>query len=231
MIAYSIERRINMKDSLNNNTSKKKTKNNPRLKTITQMFKNYSQDDIQKAFNSLNKQEKNLLIKAFGQNLDSLDNYSNLTKNEKTKASQIKQKMKKILANINSQEDEKRNKTAEEKNLLTDSSINDMLRKIDYKPLTRKEEIRFIKKARLSFYNSASEEEQKILLEDYKDVFPIFRKKYDEADDKEKEKLIKSEIKNSIYWRNKFLENNQKLVIFIAKKNKHKASLEELLIE
>lgn len=204
-----------MKEKTNNTRGK--------LRSIKDMFENYSESDIKQTFYLLTKEERSLLIKAFGNSLNSLEYYSNLTLIEKKQVTQIKQKMKRYLINPP--------KRKEKKSILTTSTINDMLKKISYKPLSKEREILFIKKAKLSYYYDSTEEEKKEYLDYYMEMFPNFRKKYEETSFENKQVILDEAIENSLYWRNKFIENNQRLVLKIAYNYKYNHSLEDLIIE
>ena len=101
---------------------------------------------------------------------------------------------------------------------VTDDIINDVVKSLDYVPLSRKKETSLIKKAKLSFYHSADNETKKLLLKYYGEEFPLFKTKYEKAGNEEKEKILNKAIQNSIYYRDKFIKNNQRLVLNIASK-------------
>ena len=101
---------------------------------------------------------------------------------------------------------------------VSDSFIYDRLSYLSYRKLSRQEEIDFIKKTKLSFYYSLEDEDEKRqYLEYYMEMFPNFRKSWNEAKGKEKDKLLHNAIQDSTYYRDKFLENNYRLVLSVAK--------------
>lgn len=205
----------------NNQHSSKKRK---KVKTIYEYLEEYQTKDINKAIASLTKENRELLIKAFGNNLDNIDNYLNLTKEEKSRISKIKFSLKRRLKRkIN----EKNNQVIK----IADNTVQDILDKTDFERLSRDKEIEFIKKAKLSYYYELSEEDKKTYLEYYKDIFPIFKRRYDISNGEEREKLLLKAIKNSKYWRDRFIENNQRLVVSIAKRYSFSTPLDDLVIE
>ena len=107
----------------------------------------------------------------------------------------------------------------------------DYLLNLPYKQLSKKEEILFIKKLKLSYYYDVSEEEREKYLNYYFEAFPLFKKKYEQASREEKENLLEKAIDNSKIWRDKFLKNNQRLVYSLAKTKSSDYSIEELFQE
>ena len=101
---------------------------------------------------------------------------------------------------------------------VTDNIISDVFGNLEYKPLSRKQETSLIKKAKLSFYDQVDDETKKLFLKYYGEEFPLFKAKYETALDEEKEVILDEAIENSIYYRDKFIKNNQRLVLAIANK-------------
>ena len=112
--------------------------------------------------------------------------------------------------------------------IFTDSVINDTINKITYKKLTKWQEQDYIKKAKLSFYYEVDEKMQELYLNYYFEVFPIFKNKYIQADDREKEILLKNAIEKSKIYRDRFIENNQLLVLYSIKSFKSNIEKSEL---
>lgn len=233
-IVFKIEKLLTIVNDKNNEdlNKSKKTLSRGKIKTVMKMFEDYSKDDIKRVFNLLSISEQEILVKAFGGGLDTFAFYDEMSKEERIKLSQIKQKMKRLLSSSNNRAMEKKLKNKEGNNtLLTNSSVYDMLNRINYKPLSRNEEINFVKKAKLSYYYVVSQEDKILYLGYYMEVFPEFKKRYEMSSFDDREKLLKSAIGDSLIWRNKFLENNQRLVVSIAKSYAYKYSFEDLVIE
>ena len=112
--------------------------------------------------------------------------------------------------------------------IFTDSIINDTINKITYKKLTKWQEQNYIKKAKLSFYYEVDEKMQELYLNYYFEVFPIFKNKYIQADDREKEILLKNAIEKSKIYRDRFIENNQLLVLYSIRTFKSNIEKSEL---
>ncbi|MBR3362818.1 MAG: sigma-70 family RNA polymerase sigma factor [Bacilli bacterium] len=108
-------------------------------------------------------------------------------------------------------------------NTVTDSFIKDRLYNIDYKPLSRKQEIDMIKKLKLSYYDEVDDSLKELYLNYYFEEFPNFKEKYENADNKEE--LLEKAIENSTQYRDFFINNNSRLVVLIvnqfAKTNKN----------
>lgn len=102
-------------------------------------------------------------------------------------------------------------------NVCTDDVFYDFYKNLDYKRLSNKEERRYIKRAKLSFYDEVDDYKKELFLYYYISEFPNFNGKYSVATVDEKEKLVDEAISNSLIWRDKFIENNQRLVLFVAK--------------
>ena len=98
---------------------------------------------------------------------------------------------------------------------LTDNIVADFYSNIKYKKLSPRQEISYIKKSKLSFYDDVDDVHKAKYLDYYKEEFPKFGKQYEEALDKEE--LLNIAIENSKMWRDEFLENNQRIVYYIVK--------------
>ena len=101
-------------------------------------------------------------------------------------------------------------------NSVSDNIINDRFANFDYTPLSRGEELSFIKKSKLSYYNEASDKEKKLYLNYFFEEFPSFKGRYEQS--KNKERLLKKAIEKSKEYRDSFLKNNSRLVFFIVNK-------------
>lgn len=144
----------------------------------------------------------------------------------------IAEKYRNYIIKLNKENlEEKAKKRQEQQTVVTNSSVYDMMKKLTYKKLSRKDEIVFIKKAKLSYYHDVSEKERKEYLNYYMEVFPNFKRKYLPASSKEKETLLKEAIEDSKHWRHKFLENNQRLIINTIKIYGFSGTYEDLVME
>ena len=92
--------------------------------------------------------------------------------------------------------------------------------KLSYRPLTRRQEIDYIKKLKLSYYHDVPLEKGQEYLNYYFEIFPSFKEKYESVSDEDKLVLLDKEIEKSRLWRDKFIKNNQCLVFSIVKKIK-----------
>lgn len=79
---------------------------------------------------------------------------------------------------------------------------------LNYRKLSRIEEINYIKKSKLSFYDDASDKEKELYLKYYKEMFP--------NDIISDEKSLNRAIENSQRYRDEFIRNNQRLILKIA---------------
>ena len=100
---------------------------------------------------------------------------------------------------------------------VTGDIIHDRMNGFPYNRLSRKEEINFIKKSKLSYYNELDDEKKAEYLKYYMEMFPRFKKKYEEANEEKKKVLLKSAVENSKRYRDAFLGNNYRLVCDIVK--------------
>ena len=104
--------------------------------------------------------------------------------------------------------------------------LYDYVNKYKYRRLSKQEEIDYIKKAKLSFYDDVTDDEKAKYLEYYMEMFPKFKEKYEKTQD---EKLLDLAIENSKYYRDKFLENNQRLVLRVISRYKNKCNFLSLM--
>ena len=99
----------------------------------------------------------------------------------------------------------------------------------DFNPLTLDEEKTIMKKLKLSFYDEVDAPKKQEYLNYYFEVFPDFYQKYIVASKEEKETMIKNEINKSLKYRSEFIYNNQRLIIYLAKKYMSTCQLEDLV--
>ena len=120
--------------------------------------------------------------------------------------------------------------------LFTDNLLQDFFGKLEYRKLTRSEEIHMIKKSKLSFLgddiDSLSEDDKALFVKFYFDEFPEFKDKYESASNEERARIIKEAIADSFNYRSEFLKNNQGLIYTVARKaNTSFLTLMELIQE
>lgn len=114
---------------------------------------------------------------------------------------------------------------------VTDNIIYDRMSNLNYQELDRQEEIDFIKMSKLSYYYDVDDDKKTEFLGYYMEMFPDFKDKYEAADDDLKKELLEANIEKSLYYRDKFLGNNYRLVIKIAKLYTYFEDLETLYQE
>jgi len=102
--------------------------------------------------------------------------------------------------------------------ILTFDNVRDFYQKIDYKELTKEKEYHLIKKAKLSFYDKVDDETKELYIKYYMEEFPNIKEKYENAKEEEKQIILDEAIENSCYWRDVFIENNQCLILSIARR-------------
>lgn len=118
--------------------------------------------------------------------------------------------------------------TLQQENFITDNIIYDRMLNIDYRPLSRSREIDFIKKLKLSYYDDVSDDLKALYINYYGEVFPKFKEAYDRALGDEKEEILNRAIENAYEYRDRFMENNLRLVFSIACKYQTNDRLEDL---
>lgn len=198
----------------------------PKEKNFFELFPEYTEKEIKKAFNKLTPKSKEIIIEVFGPNLKEKANLENLTKRKREILYTIINKsLKRYL--------EKNNKKEIPKPRLyfKNDLISETFRKIEYKPLTKEEETTCLKKIKLSYYYTVDEKTKKLYLKYYCEVNPSFKEKYNQADEKEKQLLLKEAIEDAREERKKFIKNNERLILLIVNKINDTLSKEELFQE
>ena len=152
------------------------TKGGRRPVSILQCFHDTDREKFWNAFNSLSFSEQSLLKRAYGEQLDNSDGFYLLSSKDKIRINNIRNKMKKILG-IRKSTSKSRTNTPKKANAQK-SERNTNIYDLPYKELSRREEIDWAKKAKLSYYYDVSEEEKQKYLDYYFEVFPIRRKRY-----------------------------------------------------
>lgn len=109
--------------------------------------------------------------------------------------------------------------------------FKDRFTNLPYKRLTVKEEKRILKVIKLSYYDEVDEETQKKYIDYYGKMFPDWYKEYNEADEESKNILLNQAIEKSLEYRDAFIKNNMRFVIYIARKYYRFDSLENLCQE
>ena len=190
-------------------------------KNLFEFLSNYKKEEILKAYNKLQHKYQNILSSLFGKKLTKKINIESLNENEINNLIKILRIIKRKI---------KENKK-DDKVYLTDNIITDTINKIEYKPLTKEQEIRWIKKIKLSFYYEVDEKTKEEFFKYYCEVKPRFKQQYDNANEEEKNQLLKKAIKDSKEEKNKFLINNQRLILSHIYKIKTTIPKEDLLQE
>lgn len=196
-------------------------------KNLFELFPEYTEEEIIKAFNELTVNIKELLIQTYGPDLKEKINTDNLTSRKKRILETTLQKT--LIRQLKSSK--KRNKKDKNQVNLSNDIITDTYNRLDYKPLTKNQETRWLKKLKLAFYYNVDKETQKKYIKYYCEVKPKFKEKYENADEKEKEKLLKEAIKDANEEKKKFLENNERLIITAIYRNNDDIPKEELMQE
>ncbi len=285
MVEYKTKEGDFMADYNVDETNEKRNNTAGRVpKTLYEYFDTYSEDEINKVISTLNKNDINLLQKAYGQDLKDKTLLRKITRNEKSKIYYIRKKISESLKSrqekikqrnkvkTNNTDKPKKTKSYQTKThreSFTKNSSSDVIRRIEYKKLSRDEERKMIKKAQLSYYYKVDENLQKKFLNQYFEVFPTVKKRYENLEylisekenllqkdypnlDKEekieflktiseqikelvekKRKLLEKSIGESKIYRDRFLENNLKLVASIVVQPKYikNAPFDDLFIE
>lgn len=194
-------------------------------KNLFELFSEYTEEEIINAFNELTVNVKEILIKTYGPNLNEKINTDNLTSRKKRILETTLQKtLKRQLEN-----NKKRN--SKKQAILSNDIITDTFNKLDYKPLTKNQETRWLKKLKLAFYYDVDKETQKKYLNYYCEVKPRFKEKYENASEEEKEKLLQEAIEDANKEKKKFIENNERLIITAVYRNNDDISKEDLMQE
>lgn len=188
-------------------------------KYLFDYFPEYEEEIIIKAVKYTSKKHQEILFKTFGRTLKENQNTNNFTLKEKHTLKNAINSINKIINN-------------KDKTYLTNNIIRDTYNKIGYKPLTKAQEKRWIKKLKLAFYYDVDEETRNKYFKYYCEVKPRFEKKYNKANEEEKLELLKAAIEDAKREKEKFLLNNQRLIILNINNVKNiKISKEDLLQE
>lgn len=255
----------------NSNTNETKNKTGRKPKTIYEYFNNIPEQEVSIAISKLNEKQQKLLEKAYGPDLKDKTLFRKLKQNEKSYISYIRKKLSKML-NVQENKDIKQQEKQKEKpqeTPFTENSSSDVLNRTKYKKLSRNKEIQMIKKAQLSYYYSVDEDLRKKYLENFLEMFPHLKQRFEKIDGlilereeqlkkdysylkKEeeikilknlsdalkqlleiREELLESSIEKSKIYRERFLNNNIKLVAVFASQPKYreKSTFEDLFVE
>lgn len=160
------------------------------LDNLLSIFSSYSYEEILKATQELSLDMQTLLKKAFNDDLKSCYCSDLLTESEK---SQLHNLLHNDLPNI-LLKNQKHSPTKDSDSDIIERitlkrhsrtrikynspKLMDVVSSNGYKKLSREKELNFIKKAKLSYYYDVDEEEQKLYLEYYFEVFPLKKRKY-----------------------------------------------------
>ena len=196
-------------------------------KNLFELFPEYTEEEIIKAFNESTVNIKELLIQTYGPDLKEKINTDNLTTRKKRILETTLEKT--LIRQLKSSK--KTEKKDKNQISLSNDIITDTINRLDYKPLTKNQETRWLKKLKLAFYYNVDKETQKKYIKYYCEVKPKFKEKYENADEKEKEKLLKEAIKNANEEKKKFIENNERLIITAIYRNNDDIPKEELMQE
>lgn len=198
-------------------------------KNIFELFPEYTEEEIIKAFNELTVNVKEIIIQAYGPNLNEKINTDNLTSRRKRILETTLQKtLKNQLENNKKRKTKRKNR---KQVIFSNDIITDTNNKLDYKPLTKNQETRWLKKLKLAFYYDVDTETQKKYLNYYFEVKPRFKEKYENASEEEKEKLLQKAIEDANEEKKKFLENNERLIITAVYRNNDDIPKEDLMQE
>lgn len=191
-------------------------------KTLFELFPNYTEKEILKAFNKLTPKSKEVIELVFGKDLKNKANTQNLSQRRKDILySTINRTLKRYLSKDNSST----------KNNIPNNLIHETIKKIKYTPLTKEEETIYLKKLKLAYYYSVDDETKKLYLNYYCEVNPEFKEKYDKAKDEEKELLLNKAIEDAKKARKQFIKNNERLILIVIKKIIDNIPKEELFQE
>ena len=196
-------------------------------KNLFELFPEYTEEEIINAFNELTVNVKEILTQAYGPNLNEKINTDNLTnRRKKILETTLQKTLKNQLEN-----NKKRKRKNRKQVILSNDIITDTFNKLDYKPLTKNQETRWLKKLKLAFYYDVDPETQKKYLNYYFEVKPRFKEKYENASEEEKEKLLQKAIEDANEEKKKFIENNERLIITAVYRNNDDMPKEDLMQE
>ena len=99
---------------------------------------------------------------------------------------------------------------------LTDNIVHDFFASLDYKKLSREEELHYIRRAKLSFYDDVDDKTKELFLHYYGLEFPEFIQNYNNASSEEKKQILEDAIADSLMWRNEFINNNQRFISYVV---------------
>ena len=196
-------------------------------KNLFELFEEYTEEEIIKAFNELTVNIKELLIQTYGPDLKEKINTDNLTTRKKRILETTLEKT--LIRQLKSSK--KTDKKDKNQISLSNDIITDTINRLDYKPLTKNQETIWLKKLKLAFYYNVDKETQKKYIKYYCEVKPKFKEKYENAKEKEKQHLLQEAIKDANEEKKKFIENNERLIIRAVYKNNDEIPKEELMQE
>ena len=197
------------------------------------IFNKYDTEEVVSVFSKLNESEVELLVKCYGDNFDSL-NIEKLSKIELEMIKKIILKIFNMLDNPDLKEADNQYKTRinnSSNGTVTSDIVRDRFMNLPYKKLSRLEQENYMKKLKLSYYNTVDDEKKEEYLAYYKEMFPKWASKYDSAKKEDKQVLLEEAIKNSLEYRNEFIEANMRLVISLAKRYRKYGMFESLCQE
>ena len=199
-----------------------------RGKTLFDYYPEYEDADILDAIYRFPEEAISLLKKAYGEDFRHPDFFSLSDAESKRVTVLRKHGLKNRLEDpsIGYQGEKKRSSRIsrrlgakrKKESFVTGSFVHDRLSDLPYKKLSREVEIDFIKKLKLSYYDSVDDDTKQLYLSYYEEMFPHFKESYEKAEGEKKERLLRRAIDNSTFYRDKFLENNSRLVMSIVNK-------------
>ena len=196
-------------------------------KNLFELFPEYTEKEIINTVNELTVNVKEIIFQTFGENLKEKPNTDNLSDRKKsilemTLKKTLKRHLEKSKTTI---------KKSKNEAILSNDIIKDTFKKLDYKPLTKNQETRWLKKLKLAFYYDVDKETKKKYLEYYCEENPRFKEKYEKATEKEKQTLLKEAIEDANEEKKKFIENNERLIITAVNRNNDDVPKEDLMQE
>ncbi len=142
------------------------------------------------------------------------------------------QEMEPTKEQLNELENELEYKRDEGVSFVSGDIVKDRMSRIPYHRLSRHREAIFVKRLKLSYYNEdLSDDLKQLYINYYGEIFPKFKKAYENAEGEEKEKILKRAIEDSTRYRDEFLANNQRLVFKIASRYMSQDRMEDLFQE
>ncbi|MBR3199331.1 MAG: sigma-70 family RNA polymerase sigma factor [Bacilli bacterium] len=112
--------------------------------------------------------------------------------------------------------------------ILTNSVVHDLFSKTNYIKYSLKEELDFIKKTKLSYYDEVDDNLKQLYIKYYGEVKPYFKERYEKASLEGKKTILDRAINRSLEYRDQFINNNLRLAFSIAKKYAANGELEVL---